>query len=90
MSAYRFTHAPVLEHGGRIVKTTGDGFLAEFPSATAAVKCGVSVALSADSPDELLDIAVAHAVAAHGHNDSPELRAVLRGMFKDVTQGEMA
>ena len=49
-----------------------------------------SVALSADSPDELLDIAVAHAVAAHGHNDSPELRAVLRGMFKDVTQGEMA
>ena len=44
-----------------------------------------SVALSADSPDELLDIAV-----AHGHNDSPELRAVLRGMFKDVTQGEMA
>ena len=49
-----------------------------------------SVALSADSPDELLDIAVAHAVAAHGHNDSPELRAVLSGMFKDVTQGEMA
>ena len=49
-----------------------------------------SVALSADSPDELLDIAAAHAVAAHGHNDSPELRAVLRGMFKDVTQGEMA
>ena len=49
-----------------------------------------SVALSADSPDELLEIATAHAVAAHGHNDSPELRAVLRGMFKDVTQGEMA
>ena len=49
-----------------------------------------SVALSADSPDELLDIAVAHAVAAHGHQDNPELRAVLRGMFKDVTKGEMA
>ena len=57
----------------------------EYPS---DMNC--SVALSADSPDELLDIAVAHAVAAHGHNDSPELRAVLRGMFKDVTKGEMA
>ena len=27
----------VAEYGGRIVKTTGDGFLAEFPSATAAL-----------------------------------------------------
>lgn len=43
-----------------------------------------TVALSADSADELLDIAAAHAVAAHGHADSPELRQVLRGMFKDV------
>ena len=57
----------------------------EYPS---DMNC--SVALSADSPDELLEIAAAHAVAAHGHKDSPELRAVLRGMFKDVTQGEMA
>ena len=28
------TNAAVLEHGGRIIKTTGDGFLAEFSSAT--------------------------------------------------------
>lgn len=43
-----------------------------------------SVALSADSADELLEIAAAHAAASHGHADTPELRAVLRGMFKDV------
>jgi predicted small metal-binding protein len=49
-----------------------------------------SVTLSADSPDELLEIAAAHAVAAHGHTDTPELRAVLRGMFKDVPNDRAA
>jgi len=43
----------VVEHGGRLIKTTGDGFLAEFSSATAALKCGIDiqrnvVALEAD------------------------------------------
>ncbi|VIO76090.1 Adenylate cyclase 2 [Bradyrhizobium ivorense] len=31
----------VAEHGGRIVKNTGDGFLAEFPSAVQAVRTAV-------------------------------------------------
>jgi class 3 adenylate cyclase len=31
------------EHGGRVVKTTGDGFLAEFGSAMAAVMCGIQI-----------------------------------------------
>lgn len=51
----------------------------EYPSDT---KC--SVAISADSADELLEIAAAHAVTAHGHTDTPELRTVLRGLFKDA------
>lgn len=33
----------VVEHGGRIVKLTGDGLLAEFPSAVAAVAFAVAV-----------------------------------------------
>jgi len=36
------TIAPAIsEHGGRIVKNTGDGFLAEFPSAVQAVRAAV-------------------------------------------------
>ncbi|MCT8970266.1 adenylate/guanylate cyclase domain-containing protein [Microbaculum marinisediminis] len=30
-------------HGGRIVKTTGDGLLLEFPSVVAAVECAIAV-----------------------------------------------
>src|SRR5207249_1476400 len=33
----------VARYGGRIVKTTGDGFLAEFSSGTAALLCGIDV-----------------------------------------------
>ncbi|MFK4502685.1 hypothetical protein ABIF86_006976 [Bradyrhizobium japonicum] len=31
----------IAEHGGRVVKNTGDGFLAEFPSAVEAVRAAV-------------------------------------------------
>src|SRR5499433_3264511 len=33
----------VAEYGGRIVKTTGDGLLLEFPSVVDAVRCAVDV-----------------------------------------------
>jgi TolB-like protein/class 3 adenylate cyclase len=33
----------VMSHGGRIVKSTGDGVLLEFPSIVAAVECAVAV-----------------------------------------------
>ena len=31
------------EHSGRVVKNTGDGMLAEFPSVVDAVRCGVEL-----------------------------------------------
>jgi len=33
----------------------------------------------AGQEDEVLDAAVAHAVAKHGHTENPELREMLRG-----------
>jgi predicted small metal-binding protein len=42
-----------------------------------------TVALSADSEKELLEAAVQHAVAVHGHKDSPEFREQLRQLFKE-------
>jgi len=33
----------ILNHGGRIVKNTGDGFLLEFASVVSAIECGVAI-----------------------------------------------
>ncbi len=44
-----------------------------------------TVALSADTEDELLEAAVQHAVAVHGHADNAELRSMIRGAMQDGT-----
>jgi predicted small metal-binding protein len=44
-----------------------------------------TVAISADSADELLEAAVQHAVTVHRHEDTPELREMIRGAIKDGT-----
>jgi predicted small metal-binding protein len=38
-----------------------------------------TVAISADTEAELVDAALQHAVAVHGHQDTPEFREQLRG-----------
>jgi predicted small metal-binding protein len=43
-------------------------------------KC--TVAISADHENELLEAAVQHVVAVHGHQDTPELRQEIRKAFK--------
>ncbi|MCO6387741.1 MAG: DUF1059 domain-containing protein [Aliihoeflea sp.] len=45
----------------------------EFPS---DMKC--TVAIAADNEKELVDAAVLHAVAVHGHHDTPEFRVEIR------------
>ena len=42
-----------------------------------------TLALSADSEQELLEAAVQHAVAVHRHSDTPELRQQLKSILKD-------
>jgi predicted small metal-binding protein len=49
----------------------------EIPSES---KC--SVAMSADNEQELIDVAVQHAVRVHGHQDTPEFRQMLRQAIK--------
>ena len=49
----------------------------EFPS-----ESNCSVTIMADTEDELLAAAAQHAVAVHGHEDTPELRAGLRGVIR--------
>src|SRR3954463_14871056 len=44
----------ILNHGGRVVKNTGDGFLVEFPSVVGAIESAIAVqALRAERNDHL-------------------------------------
>jgi class 3 adenylate cyclase len=45
----------VAEYGGRVVKTTGDGFLAVFPSATASLGCGITIQRANISQEAMKD-----------------------------------
>ena len=54
----------------------------DYPS-----ESGCTVAISADSQDELVDAAAQHAMQVHGHQDEPELRAQLNQI---VREGEPA
>lgn len=44
-----------------------------------------TVAIAADTDQELVDAAVQHAVAVHGHTDTPELREMIRQHLKEGT-----
>jgi predicted small metal-binding protein len=54
----------------------------DYPS-----ESGCTVAISADSQDELVDAAAQHAVQVHGHQDGTELRQQLHQI---VREGEPA
>ena len=55
----------------------------EYPS-----EMNCTVAIAADSEKELLEAAVQHACAVHGHKDTKELRDMMRKSFKEGTPGE--
>ena len=49
----------------------------EFPS---EINCTLAIS---GTEDEVVEAATMHAVAAHGHTDSPELREQIRSTLKD-------
>lgn len=52
----------------------------EVPSET-----GCTITIAADDRDEVLAAAVQHAVAVHGHEDSPELREMVASGIREGT-----
>lgn len=52
----------------------------EYPSEN-----NCTVAISADNERELVEAAVQHAVAVHGHEDTPEFRAQIASLIKQGT-----
>ncbi len=44
-----------------------------------------TVAISADTEDEVVEAAAQHAIAVHQHADAPELRHLLRSAVRDGT-----
>ncbi len=52
----------------------------DYPS---DIKC--TVALSADTEDELIKAVVQHGTKVHGYSDTPEFREKMRKAFKDGT-----
>lgn len=50
-------------------------------SVPSEIGCTLTIA---GQEEEVLDAAVAHAVAKHGHEDTPELRDALRSDLRDV------
>jgi predicted small metal-binding protein len=45
------------------------------------INCSLSIE---GTEEEVLDAATAHAVAKHGHQDTPEFRETLRGALEDA------
>lgn len=50
----------------------------EYPS-----EMNCTIAISADTDEELVEAAAQHAAAVHKHADSPELRKTLRSIVKE-------
>ena len=55
----------------------------DFPSEKG---CTLTIA---GAEEEVLEAAVAHAVAGHAHENTPQLREQLRGMLQDEVPGQV-
>ena len=51
------------------------------------VPCDIAIS---GNEEEVLNIAVQHAVKSHGHTDTPVLREQLRSLLRDEEKGQVA
>jgi adenylate cyclase len=66
----------ILNHGGRLVKNTGDGFLLEFPSIVGAIESAIAMqALMAEPPPRGSGHAIPHG-HPHGRRDRRRRRSI--------------
>ena len=74
--------SPFLIKSGHAEEIMGRKFIdcRAFPS-----EMNCTIALSADSEAELLEAAVQHAIAVHKHQDTPDLRQMIKSAMKDGT-----
>jgi hypothetical protein len=56
-----------------------DRYMIDCRKAPSDNDCSLTIA---GTEDEVLDAASAHAVASHGHDNTPELREMLRGALE--------
>ena len=56
----------------------------EYPSEN---NCTVAIS---GTEDEVLDLALVHAINTHGHKDTHELREQLRSLLKDMPEARIA
>jgi Protein of unknown function (DUF1059) len=52
-----------------------------------AINCSIAIS---GTEEEVLDLAVLHAVTVHGHQQTAELREQIRGMLKDEPGAKVA
>jgi len=69
-----FIDAKITQHGGRIVKTMGDGLLLEYPSDVAAVQCAVEVQEGMAARKQTHRIPDRHQRRRHHHRGRRRLR----------------
>ena len=68
----------------RTVMTKGHRVFADCRAFPSEKDCSLYVA---GTPEEVLEVAVTHAIKSHGHRDTPQLRDELRALLKDEPAG---
>ena len=65
--------------------TSGQWLVANCGNYPSEKNCKVVLMAPESQRDDLVEAAAAHAIHAHGHQDTPELRSGLSGVIESIT-----